>query len=371
MACALLFFFCTGAIADSYCEATNTDGSGRCSVSCPDGQSAQCTDGTGASTPTCICSGTNATGKKSDKVAPKPLTFASSLDNTNLIDVVNGKLAQLPLHHLSDSCHEETDRTKCTIQETCHGGIEHGGGCTEHEVCKMKQVCMPVMGHLTVAPPLIVVEGPHVALSTTPLDNVPTSTALKTGRWNNCSSVEQSDTFTHSDTFVVGTTVNKTKTIGTGKAETTSVSGKVSFSYAGIGGDVGASKTATVSSSITYSDATTESFTHTTTDTDQKMVRVPPKAAVEYTHYFIQLHVPVPFTGSAVVDGQLSHNMDGLNLLSQVLPTVGDRTFPFAGSIVDSNQIVTQSETMEAPAVCNGTDVKMTVSSSEATASHP
>ena len=46
------------ALADSSCSATNSNGDKKCSITCPSGQSASCSDATGSNPPDCHCSGT-------------------------------------------------------------------------------------------------------------------------------------------------------------------------------------------------------------------------------------------------------------------------------------------------------------------------
>ena len=57
---ATLFVFQTSqhAVADASCSATNENGDQTCSISCPSGQSAICTNATTSNAPSCSCSGT-------------------------------------------------------------------------------------------------------------------------------------------------------------------------------------------------------------------------------------------------------------------------------------------------------------------------
>lgn len=50
---------CIAGVADSSCSAKNETG-GTCSVTCPSGQSASCSDTTGANPPICQCNPSNA-----------------------------------------------------------------------------------------------------------------------------------------------------------------------------------------------------------------------------------------------------------------------------------------------------------------------
>jgi hypothetical protein len=54
----LTYLFQPPASADSSCSATSSNGDKKCSITCPAGQSAVCSDSTGSTPPDCHCSGT-------------------------------------------------------------------------------------------------------------------------------------------------------------------------------------------------------------------------------------------------------------------------------------------------------------------------
>src|SRR5579872_5222298 len=97
--------------ADSNCSATNTNGDQTCSISCPAGQSAQCTQGIGSNSPTCECLGTpdppahlkNGGWKLAEKKRFVPLENKDAPPQilTNVPAVLNAKLATMRDYHLS------------------------------------------------------------------------------------------------------------------------------------------------------------------------------------------------------------------------------------------------------------------------------
>ena len=64
MGVALLFVRSVKAADGSSCSATNTNGDQTCSITCPAGQSASCSNGTGSTPPSCKCVGGLSSGGK-------------------------------------------------------------------------------------------------------------------------------------------------------------------------------------------------------------------------------------------------------------------------------------------------------------------
>jgi hypothetical protein len=347
------------AIADSSCTATNDNGDQTCSVSCPTGQTAACQNATGSAAPSCSCTGAptpspSATrhvlasaGTKGNWTL-RALTAAeitqppAPITNTNLVSVINAKLATLPDQHISNSCQDV--HGTCYRPTICqiHGGHEVCTGGSAYD-CVKGQACSAVNGKLTVGTPLLVSKGPTVSLGQPDLHSIPTSVFTRSGVYTNCSSVQQSETFTHLEQISEGDTVTKTNTLQTGSVQTTTINGSVGLGPLTLGG----SRSLQINTTTTYSEADAENHTQMESEQQQLPLLVPSMTQSTITHSFILYNVPVPFTGTVLVDGQLSSNLANLNTLSQVLPTESDRTFTFVGIVTNSTLIDTSVLTNE------------------------
>jgi hypothetical protein len=102
-----------------------------------------------------------------------------------------------------------------------------------------------------------------------------------------------------------------------------------------------ASASLTINTSSTVTDTNTESRTESKTETDTIPISVPPLSHVDASHTFILYQVPIPFSGTVVLDGPVARNLDGISVLSQILPNKSDRTFTFSGTITDSTLVKT------------------------------
>ena len=348
--------------SDSSCTATNDNGDQTCSISCPTGQSASCQNGTGSTAPVCSCSGMpDNAGRTVQHVFRVPsskglfkfvvpsvekLTSAPSVTtSTNLIDVINAKLSTLPDHHVSDSCHEEHDMCpghqicRCCVggREMCFGGAPYP--------CHSRQVCTPIMGKLTIAPPLNVVKGPTITLGPVDFNSIPTSVLTGRGTYRNCSTIQQSETFTHTEQIAEGDTITKTSSLQSGRTENTSITGSIKLYVISVGG----TSSLQLNTTTTYTQSDAENHTQSKIEQVQIPLLAPAKSLTTISHSFIVYHIPIPFTGTITVDGPVSPNLDGVNSLSQILPNDADRTFSFSGVVTDSTLIDTQVSANQKP----------------------
>jgi hypothetical protein len=333
--------FSSLAFAQSSCSATNSNNDMRCSITCPAGQTASCSDATGSTPPDCHCSvnpsvqasnnhGTNAITVEL-AAGPTSPSQVTPIQNTNLLEVIDSKLAGLANHNLSKTCHLEIKQA----------AISFGGP-------SFQLVCQIVVGKLSVQSPLIISAGPTVTLGEPNWDDIPSDIFRQHTSYKNCSSVQQTETFQHSVTLSVGDQVTKSKTLTTGSTQQIQLSGSFAIGIKDVGtGTFGGNTTFSISTSASITDTGAESHTETKQDSVSLPLAVPPMTELRENHAFIQYKVPIPFHGTVTVDAQLARNLDGITLLSSVLPDPVDRTFEFSGVVINNTLIDTKTETTE------------------------
>jgi hypothetical protein len=263
----LISIFQINAFADSTCSASSTNGDQTCTVSCPSGQTAQCSNGSGSTPPDCHCSGTPGTSqlktgrfqldltnaKKSAEAASTStasLTTPAPVENTNLLDVINSRLATLPGHHLRDSCQQVLCGAFCINTAYQH-----------------------INGKLTVQSPLIVSGGPTVKVSEPDGKSIPADFYLAHAKYKNCGTIQQSQTFQHSITLTEGTQITKTKALQTGSSVSLQMHAdfKISDDFS-----LGGSTQYTLSAQSTITDANAESYTSQKQESVSNPILIPP-----------------------------------------------------------------------------------------------
>lgn len=337
-------------LSQDSCSATNEKNDKRCSVSCSQGQTASCTDVSDSNDPTCYCTGVPSTPSavgtrfalKNGKVF-EPVTDHQEevpVETTDVVSVIDQKLSQLPDHHLRQECHPVQSGTYC-LPPPCCGRQPHLAplGC----VPTYTNVCQQVYGKLTVQPPLIVVSGPTVTLGNVNWNDIPSDFFPGRGIYTNCQSLVQDEQFSHTEAMMIGDTVTKTKTLSTGSSQSSSISGSIKIGPI----NVGDQQTLTISTQSSITDSNAENHTKSTSETVTVPWHIAAMTESTIQHTIILYHVPVPFTGTVAVDGQISQNLDGIHLLSQLLPSESDRTFDFAGTIGDATLMGTAVKTTE------------------------
>jgi hypothetical protein len=166
--------------------------------------------------------------------------------------------------------------------------------------------------------------------------------------YTNCTSLEQSITFKHTETTRVGARVSKTKQI----ANTEKIDANLEFRYADVisgGVSVGFSKT------ITITDAAEESYEDNRTFDSTVPLRIAANTRVVMDHRWIRREVPIVFTGIITTDGAVAPNQEGIGRISQVLTNISDRKFEFAGVVTSSTLVegdTTVRETRMNPNEC-------------------
>jgi hypothetical protein len=346
MAAAFLFSILSTSVHASSCSATNDSG-GMCSIDCPAGQSAQCTNGTGSSSPVCECEGSANFKPKFTtlKVDPKIGTLSTGADKlteTDLLSVVNAKLAALPAAHLSDRCGQVPDGGQichdhwypCVFSATKTQSLAPGDAVIQFQRClesvcspTYKNVCNPVMGTLTSNGVFVKETEAKVQIVEPNWDDIPTSFFGLKATYNNCNPKDQSFSFTQNVKLTVGSKLTKTQSIKSSQE----ISASVGFEYS-VKGSVAAkfSREINVGSAEEASDQTEQSFSY------QETVNVPAMHRVVYTHEFAQKNVDIRYIGNIQVTGGVSPNLSGVQSLAEALPNPADRMFSFAGIVSNS-----------------------------------
>jgi hypothetical protein len=261
---------------------------------------------------------------------------ATSVDATA---VLNEKLALQPDHRLEDTC------VDVAVRECIHHGpptAQIAGGLQAEDCHTIyKKQCSPHSGKLTVGSLSTV--SSNVSIGEVDWKNVPKDVFAAEQEYLNCTAVTQTQTLHHLETVTKGNTVQKTKTVDNTISLTVSVTGKVDV------GIWGGSTTTSLnfSNKVSVSESTTESFTQAKTESVDLPITVPSLSFVNAKHYFIQYTVPVPFSGTVVVDGPINANRDAIARVSQVLPREEDRTFEFQGTLLNRDIIDQKSDVQQ------------------------
>lgn len=349
---------CAAAVhAQSSCSATNDNQDASCSISCEVGQAAVCRNGTGSSTPTCECSGSSIDiFRKSianvtpgaDKGQPQIASTASTvnttpvqrLEQTNVLDVINQRLAKLQDFELGRQCRQVQDGQICRPIRTCVLSVPNkpptmmsGMHCGETCLPRYKEVCTTVVGKLTATTPLLLQSEPQVAIKEPNWSDIPSQVLGYSETYENCSEREQSMTFRHTTATKVGSRIAKSKVLRTGETNALVINAKVTFKVADVGGEAGGSSTRTVAHDVTVTDAEEQNVEQNVALEKTIPLFVPPMSHVTIAHSWVKREAPIPFQGFAVLDAPLTTNLSGKTFVSQVLPAQGDRTFPFEGTV--------------------------------------
>lgn len=331
------------ALSQSSCSATNDNGDATCSISCPVGQSAECRNGTGSSSPECGCSG------ESQLVSifiPRPdstgtLAFApSSLEHTNVLQSINAKLAGLRDYALRKTCSRERVGRECR-DESC--GVFSSGEsrdireqflpCQNPRVCYdvFDTICRNVTGKLTSSPSFTIEIPPSVVVEEPNWKDIPTEILGYRETYINCTSLKQSISFRHGETVRTGRKASKTKAIATNDRIDVKVEYKLAKDLGpSIGGGYSYSKT------VTITDLNEESEEETRPLEKVIPLDIASGTQVVMDHQWIRREVPIFFNGRVTLDSAIEKNLEGIHRASQVLKNTADRTFEFSGVIQHS-----------------------------------
>lgn len=315
------------ALSQSSCSATNDNGDATCSISCPVGQSAECRNGTGSSSPECGCSGES----QLDSIfIPRPdsagtLAFApSSLEHTNVLQSINAKLASLRDYTLHQSCSRERVGRVC-YREPC---VFMPGVCPR--ICEdtFDTVCRNVSGKLTAAPRFTIEVPPSVVVEEPNWKDIPSEILGYRETYINCTSLEQSISFRHGETVRSGRKVSKTKSISTNDKIDVKVEYKLAKDLGPtVGGGYSYSKT------VTITDLNEESEEETRPLEKVIPLDIASGTKVVMDHQWIRREVPIVYNGRVTLDAAIENNLEGIDRSSQVLTNAADRTFEFSGVI--------------------------------------
>lgn len=260
---------------------------------------------------------------------------------------INTALAQLRDYHITDACSQVQEGLTCRrgpcipvsgegfpqrpyIFEASFSYDLARMMCTYIDVCDPNMVtrCAPSMGKLTVGGPLVVQDITRLVMSPPNKNEVPADYLALKESYRNCSPEKGQFTFTHNLEDEVGVLVRKQKSIKTGSSYT--LGAKFSFKYTDLfGADFTGSMT--ISENITVTDLEDQNYREEKSYSFSLPVTVPSNHELTVTHEWIKRIVPVEYKGTAVLDGQISTNKEGITLISQVLSDEDMRHFDFNG----------------------------------------
>ena len=369
--------------AQSSCSATNDNGDAVCNISCPIGQAAVCSNGTGSNSPSCACEGsadfrspTSSLPNTSKgifilagkpglkdiasilKMPPAPRNLAmrpfaamktsERLEETDVLQAINSKLGSLPDIAVSQNCKTVVVGRHCEVGGSCSRftrpenpialpstpvqDVMHGGFCGISCYPVYGEQCSDVLGKAVAAYPLSVQEPPKVTISPPDWEALPTQILGNRHRYLNCTEVEQSATFSHSETTKVGITVNKSKVLRTSERNTTNINAKVQFKAF----DMGGSSSREVTQEVSITDGSQQVNEETINLSQTLPLRVPAMSLVTFEHHWVRRAAPVSYTGTVVLDAPLMPNRAGKSRVVDLLPAAAERTFTFSGTVTSA-----------------------------------
>lgn len=331
------------------CSASNEVGD-TCSIDCLAGESAQCSNGTGAQTPRCTCSGSSGILPSRSWVLAVPTVATSSsghsVAQTNAEQILNQKLASLRDYHLGNSCTDVKVGSECYGCDPCIVSTPAPLSILPKEIEPLRLcgpcICVPiterrcqkVVGKLALSGALDVEAGPTVKFEEPNWKDIPTEAKGLKATYKWCNPRDTKEIFTHAVREQVGAKVTKSRVVNTGKEITASVNASFSpGTVSGVGGGVSAG--VKFSNSISVSSGEEQDFRKEESFSRTFEVPVPAMYETVVVHYWIKRLVPLKYSGTVQVNGKVVQNQEGVQLVSQVLPSVADRTFDFAGEVLD------------------------------------
>lgn len=331
----------------SSCSAQNEVGD-VCSIDCAAGQAAQCTNATGATSPTCSCSGdpsmVDAFGISLDERA-QPLALQPSgndvIRQTDILVSINARLSQLRDYKIGQACTDVVVGQQCrNMKSVCSpdGGGANAAimslrdpGATPQCIVPIcidikEKRCSPVMGKLTATPDVRATGSISVDTESPNWNEVPISFYGLRATYVNCNPERQTMSFGHNKVMTVGERYTKTEAIKNGQSITVKVTGKYGDAFSAEAG-------ATFSREVTITDQAEVNAQRQETFNYAETVNIPAMHRVVYTHEWVQKVARMPFSGTAVVDGSINDNLEGVAAISQVLGSSDDRAFAFSGVV--------------------------------------
>ncbi|TAY16700.1 hypothetical protein ELH91_07885 [Rhizobium leguminosarum] len=184
-------------------------------------------------------------------------------------------------------------------------------------------------------------------LDTAHVTSLPSQPLLYRQTYKNCGEgTTLSNSVTLSVTGTEGFQVQKTKTVATTRGGTFTMTGQYAALPGGIGGS--ASAQFNMSSTVTTSNATTESSSKSVTRTQTWSVTIPPQTMGYLGMLAYQETVDIPYSAVVVVDGDIVTNDSGIAKSSDLL-TPQERTLPFEGVLHLTNVSNGEFETQPFP----------------------
>jgi hypothetical protein len=344
---ALVWAISAGESAAASCSAQNElDPPDVCSIDCPSGQAAECSNTNGAVTPSCECRGDLSDWLKM-KMTPLPasakpaistlnITSSNTILQTDALGVVNQRLAGLRDYDLGESCRVVREPTECN--DSCTKSVpldlpgnlvplrDPGGPACRPRTCYSTSTqCNRIIGKLTVSGPLQPETAAVVRIAEPNWKDIPTELLGLKESYRNCGPVAQSMTFNHAERTRVGHRVTKTKLVSTGHT----INAEVNFKFEVFGGKSGIS----FNRRVDVTSAMDETDEHEETMSYSLPVNIPANSDLVITHTWIKRIVPVRYEGTVRLNAPVAANREGIATIAQVLPEPERRTFDFSGTV--------------------------------------
>ncbi|UTM60481.1 hypothetical protein L4174_023740 (plasmid) [Photobacterium sp. CCB-ST2H9] len=348
--------------ASSSCDASNDFGD-TCSISCPEGEAAQCTDGGESRQPECECEEDPSSSdedihtsrvllypyKESSLMDSLEYKTASSSDSsdldirleteTNIEEIINAKLNGLKNYYLRDQCYEKVVGRKCeyepipcivsSVDLNYEFGLAFDCPPVSHKSCYdvKENVCKKISGKLELGQGIKVQGEPEVQVTKDRIKAIPQAAMVMTTKFTNCSTEKQSYTFKHDEETRTGILYSNTDTLKSKQG--LSISANVGINVGFIKGGISVSRSE--SKEVQASKRSDESEYLTKTFSFAEPVKVSELTKSISEHSFLKQFAEAPYEGTVVVDGPIKSNKSGINKLSDVFPEEKDRTFRFKG----------------------------------------
>jgi hypothetical protein len=158
--------------------------------------------------------------------------------------------------------------------------------------------------------------------------------------YTNCTSLQQSITFKHTESSKIGSKVTKTASI----SNTEKIDAKIDFKFTD---SFSSGLTASFSKTVTLTDTNEQNYEENKTLDFTIPLTIAPQTRVSMDHRWIRRETPIPFNGSVIIDSGIITNRENILRLSQALPSAADRIFNFAGFVTNSTLLEGETKVFE------------------------
>jgi hypothetical protein len=178
-------------------------------------------------------------------------------------------------------------------------------------------------------PPFNPSAGPTVTTSEPNWASIPDEILGYRETYTNCTSLQQSATFKHTETTLIGNKISKTSTLKIGQE----LGAKIDYEYSD---SLSGGLTYKFSQEISTSDTVEKTSQETKTFETTLPLLIAPNTKIVMDHYWVRREVSIPYSGTVTLDASIIQNLEGITSLSQLLTTPADRTFTFSGIVASA-----------------------------------